>query len=336
MGLVNFINWKMMSNTVLNRKFLLLASFCTAIVGGLQGCTSFSGEITASHYQVFRGDGSPATMEQLLQSVSKADVTFLGEIHNDPVAHYLENLILTESWQPSLALSLEMFETDVQYVVDEYLAGHISEDHFIRSGRAWGNYDTDYKPMIEFIKERQGRIIAANSPRRYVNMVTRKGSDALLELPEEAKSFLPQLPYARAREPYEKKFKELMAHNMQPSSKQSLGESELSDEEQQEEQEREKKLQQTLQAQSLWDAGMAWSIAQYLEKNPNDKVLHVNGGFHTAERMGILDHLSLYNPDVSALVVTMIASDSFPSFDVEEMAGQGDFVIVTDLSVPSR
>ncbi len=72
---------------------------------------------------------------------------------------------------------MEMFERDVQIVLDEYLKNYISESHFISSSRAWGNYKTDYRPLVEFAKQNKIDVVAANAPRRYVNMVSRLGKD---------------------------------------------------------------------------------------------------------------------------------------------------------------
>jgi hypothetical protein len=90
----------------------------------------------------------------------------------------------------------------------------------------------------------------------------------------------------------------------------------------------------SLEAQSLWDATMAYSIAEFLMRSPRAQVIHLNGSFHTEKRLGTADHLLRYRPGTSFLVVTMLSAKSFPKFDRKEMADLGDFVIVTDLSLP--
>ncbi|MDC0598220.1 ChaN family lipoprotein [Gammaproteobacteria bacterium] len=287
-------------------------------------------EINASHYKIYTSDGSPAQLEELIEAAKKAEVTFLGETHDDPVAHFLEVLFLEELADSDVALSLEMFEMDVQYVLDEYLAGLIREDHLIKSGRAWENYTRDYKPLIELAKTRQLPVVAANTPRRYVNMVSRNGAEVLLSLSDQAKASLPPLPFQQASTAYAEKFTSLMeesrgvsnSDDMKPdavekeSSAENIPQGERFD------------IVQGLQAQSLWDAGMAYSINRALENAT--KVLHVNGSFHSAQGMGILDHLQTYRPNTDCLVITIIPADNFPEFSAEEMAGQGDFIIVTD------
>ena len=255
-------------------------------------------------------------------------VTFLGESHDDATAHYLQEQILRRTYRPDLALSLEMFETDIQYVLDEYLAGLITEDHLISSGRAWKNYKTDYRPLVEFAKEHKMPVLAANTPRRYVNRVSRLGTAALLDLGAGARRFLPPLPCAKASPEYEEKFKQVMEESRK---------------------EEEKRIKETgktaspaltmdlakgLEAQNLWDAGMAYSIANFLTRNPGMRVLHCTGSFHIAAKLGAVEHLARYRPGVSMLVVTMMSDKSFPEFDIDKMKGQGDFVIVTDPNIP--
>lgn len=288
-------------------------------------------EIGKQHYRIYRGDGEPASLEDLILAVRSARATFLGESHNDPAAHYLEELILEFSYRPGLILSLEMFETDVQYVVDEYLADLITEDHLIKSARAWRNYKNDYSPLVEFAKEKAMPVIAANAPRRYVNLAGRLGRDSLTQLGSEAKRSLPPLPYAEASEAYRRKFVKVMKE----FSRQALERArQAGDEEKIRELEKPKDYTNKLAAQSLWDAVMAYSVATALMDDPEASILHINGSFHTSRRLGIIDHLARYFPQLSPLVVTMLSDDSFPEFAAEEMSGEGDFVIVTDPELP--
>jgi len=273
--------------------------------------------IGEQHYRIYRGDGSAATLDHLVAASRAAVVTFLGESHDDPVAHYLEEQILRRTWDPDAALSLEMFERDVQYVLDEYLAGFITENHLIASGRAWKNYASDYRPLIEFAKEKKMPVVAANAPRRYVNRVSRLGVAALAEIEPEGGRFLPPMPYAEASADYAEKFTRAMEEHREegkPPSPRSIA--------------------LGLEAQSLWDATMAYSIADFLTKHPGKRVLHVNGSFHTAHRLGIVEHLLRYRPNTPLVVVTILSEASFPAFDAKGMYGAGTFVVVTDPTLP--
>jgi len=275
--------------------------------------------IGEQHYRIYRGDGTAATMDELVKAVGAAEVAFIGEFHHDRVAHYLEEQLLRKTWDERLALSLEMFERDVQCVLDEYLAGLITEKNLITDGRAWRNYPSDYRPLVEFAKEKRMPVIAANAPKRYVDRVSRLGAESLDQIEHEGRRFLPPLPYAKASAAYAAKFASLM--------KEHVGSDHSPSQEQ---------VGHSLEAQNLWDASMAYSIMEFMTTHPGSRVLQVNGGFHTSERLGTVEHLLRYLPQTKTLVVAIVPDSGFPAFDADSMKGQGDFVIVTDPAVDRR
>jgi uncharacterized iron-regulated protein len=63
-----------------------------------------------------------------------------------------------------LTLGMEMFEADVQPVLDEFLAGLLREQEFCTDARCWSNYAHDYAPMVNFAKANGLRVIASNAP----------------------------------------------------------------------------------------------------------------------------------------------------------------------------
>ena len=272
-------------------------------------------ELSADKYRIFDKSGNPATMQQILDSVGQNDVIFLGEQHDDAVGHALQFEIFKATVEKysanrKVALSMEMFERDVQVVVNEYLAGLITEKKFLDDSRPWGNYKTDYRPLVELAKEKKLNVIAANSPRRYVNMVSRNGRDSLNSLSKEAKSWLPPLPYFEPSEAYSDKFKALMG----PSPEAQMG------------------IDKILASQSLWDGGMSYSISQNIVKN--GLIIHLNGSFHTENRLGTVEHLLKYKPKTKVLVVTIRYEDDFKTFDKSKHENIGDFVILTDAKQP--
>src|SRR5690606_33175164 len=176
---------------VLIRSFYMRSSVITLILFLLLAATLMAQD-TKPKYHIFTAAGEPATMDDIIASASASDVVFLGEFHDDAVGHAFQFEVFDRAVNEigakrPVTLSLEMFERDVQIVLDEYLRGQITEDHFLRSSRPWGNYKTDYRPLVELAKEKNLPVIAANAPRRYVNMVSRSGRDALNALSPEAK-----------------------------------------------------------------------------------------------------------------------------------------------------
>lgn len=270
-------------------------------------------------YQIFDGKGREKNLQEIVGEIGESEVVFLGENHDDSVAHTLQFEIFKAAFEKyakerKLALSLEMFERDVQIVLNEYLNNLISENHFLLSSRPWGNYKTDYRPLVEFAKENKLEIIAANAPRRYVNMVSRTGRESLDKLSSEAKAWLAPLPYAEPSEKYAAKFSALMGQMPDPASKQSPS--------------------PIVYSQALWDATMAFSIAENLKRNKNTLIVHLNGAFHTENRLGTVEHLLKYRPNTKVLVITMRYEDDFKTFSKTKHTDLGDFVILTDAKQP--
>lgn len=291
--------------------------FSVGFIMFLMSFSVLSQQITNANFQIFDGKGNAASFEQIIKNIGQSEVVFLGEQHDDAVAHYLQAEIFKQTVENyakdrKIALSLEMFERDAQIVLDEYLQNLITEKKFLDDSRPWGNYKTDYRPLVELAKQSNLPIIAANAPRRYVNMVSRNGRAALEKLSPTAKSWLAPLPYEKPSSAYAAKFNALMGK----SAEASMG------------------LSNILDSQSLWDATMAHSIAEHLKKEQNNLIVHLNGGFHTENRLGTVEHLLKYRPNTKIIVVTMRYEEDFKTFDKARHADLGDFVILTDAKVP--
>lgn len=248
------------------------------------------------------------TIDQLVTDMANADVLFFGEEHNDSAGHYLENKIyqaLHAAYGSSLALSLEMFETDNQLVLDEYLQGKIDEARLGKDARLWSNYK-DYRPMIEYSRQNQLPVIAANPPRRYVSMVTRRGMKSLDSLSQSAKAFLPPLPYDTLSGRYREKFLETMRGAPESASR------------------------NIYYSQSLWDAGMSYSIYRYLKKNKGKKIFHCVGKFHTDEKLGTATQLMMRNKKIRVRNISCFPDKNFANPDWSKYEKLGDYVILTD------
>ena len=81
-------------------------------------------------------------------------LVILGETHGDRVAHFLEKRVFDDlaSSTSKCGLSMEMFESDKQQVLNEYLRGLIPESSMLKDCRAWANYRRDYRPIVEAAK----------------------------------------------------------------------------------------------------------------------------------------------------------------------------------------
>jgi len=305
------------------------------------------------HFRVFRADGTPASLDDVVGAMAKVDAVLIGEIHTDPVGHWIESELFRRALEVAgagddagarraVALSMEMFERDVQHILDEYLQDLITESQFKSSARPWEHYDEDYRAMVEMAKAVGAPVLAANAPRRYVNRVSRLGSSGLEALPLRARSSLPPLPYPPPTQAYRDEWNALMSGMVMESQCPAP-----------EPTEEEKPagmpptgmppgppagmpshggsfMENGLLAQTLWDASMAHVITSFLDLNPGALVLHMVGGFHVNNHTGTPEKVQFYRPGTRSLVVHMELAEDFRTFDPAEHAGRGDFVILTD------
>ena len=262
-----------------------------------------------AHYKIYDTRTKQiVTIDKIVTDMADADVLFFGEEHNDSAGHYLENKIfraLHAQYADKVILSMEMFEADGQLVLNEYLAGTIDETRFSRDVRLWNNYK-DYRPMIEYARQNKIPVIAANPPRRYVSLVTRRGMRSLDSLSKDAKKFLPPLPYDTLTGRYREKFMDIMKGTPGSTS------------------------QNIYYSQNLWDAGMAYSIYSYLKKNKHKKVFHCVGGFHTEEKLGTAAQLQRRNKKLKILNIASFSDVSFNDPDWEKFSYRGDYIILTN------
>jgi len=247
-------------------------------------------------------------LTDIAQAMDKADIVFFGELHDDSLGHVAElDLLkaLSAKYPGKLALSMEMFETDVQPILNEYLSGFIREKNMITDTRVWPRYKTDYRPMVELAKSTGMPVIAANAPARYTNMVTTGSFERLKILNKTALSYLPPLPIDTATGPYYEKFvAEMGGHS-------AMGGMHI------------------YQSQSLWDATMAWSIARFFKKHKDYKIMQVNGGFHSEEKMGIVAQLKHYAPKAKVITVNAYSVKDPNKPNWKELEKKADYIILT-------
>ncbi len=250
------------------------------------------------------------SLERLIKDLRKSDVVFFGEEHDDSIAHALQLKILEglhKLQKEKLSLSMEMFQSDVQLVLDEYTAGLITEKNLQADARPWKNY-ADYRPLVEYARENRLYVLAANAPSRYTNRVSRGGLGSLDILPDEAKALLAPLPVDTLTGRYHEKFGVLMRGQGHASGIPPL---------------------KLYQSQNLWDATMAWRIARLSAKRPGGLILHLNGRFHSDERLGTYAHLKKYAPELNLRNISVFPHESFDNPDWTAWEHLADFIVIT-------
>ena len=279
-------------------------------------------QVTEQNYRIYSIKlAKEVSISDIISDMKTNDVLFYGEEHNDSVTHYLEHKIfenLHTTYGGNVTLSMEMFDRDVQPIMNEYLTSEIREKNFKKDARVWSNYK-DYRAMVEICKSNKLDVICANAAGRYSNLAGRKGQTALMALPLESKKSFAPLPYDTASGKYYEKLIGLF-DDTSKRKKQSTnsGNENFS----------------LVMAQSLWDATMAYSIADYFKTHSTKKIFQVNGRFHSDEYFAVVTQLKKYNPDIKCLVISSGSDKKFPDIDWKKHEHLGDYIIITDPKVP--
>lgn len=246
-----------------------------------------------SNFKIFNKQGKEISIDKFYKSLDKKQLIFFGEFHDCADIHWLQLQVtkyLHEKHGNKLVVGMEMFEADNQFIIDEYFGGLISTKNFEDECRLWKNYKTDYKPVVEFVRENNARLIATNIPRRYANSVFYNGIDHLKKFPSETKAYFAPLPIAI--DTTLESNKQLMNMSMGGHKGQNM-----------------------MEAQAVKDATMAHFIKQNMPEN--GAFLHQNGSFHSNKSEGILSFLKDVVSADQTLVITMVSQGQIDKLEDE-------------------
>ncbi len=258
-------------------------------------------------YQLFDSKGKQITYTHLLEKAQAADIILFGELHNNPIDHWLEQELSKDLYaikKGNLILSTEMFEADDQIIIDEYLSGSISEKTMKDEAKLWTNYTTDYKPLLDLAKENRLKFIAANIPRRYANMVYTRGLEKLDSINPEAKRWIAPLPiaYDSTLACYADIYKQAKGHGGQNLPK----------------------------SQAVKDATMAYFILKNFSTGKT--LIHFNGSYHSDRYQGIVWYLKKSNPALKIFTIGSTEQVETDELD-KETEGLADCIICTPSSM---
>jgi len=247
--------------------------------------------------------GKKANYDQLLADAKKADIILFGELHDNPICHWLQKELTQDIYQEkkeNLILGAEMFEADDQIALNEYLSGKISEKTLKDEVKLWGNFPTDYKPLLDFAKTNKLAFVAANIPRRYANLVYLKGERALDSIDVEAKKWIAPYPikYDANLKCYKDIFESAGGHGGENLPK----------------------------SQAYKDATMAYFILKNWKKGKT--FIHYNGAYHSNNHQGIEWYLKQTNPELKVMVISSTQQKDINVLE-ESAIGSGDYVICT-------
>ena len=265
--------------------------------------------LSAEEYRIVDSrTGKTLSLQQMANELKKYDLIFFGEDHDNATLHKLEReLVPLLDTKRELILSLEMFERDVQSDLDAYIEGWLTEDEFLAKSRPWSNYKDDYRPLIEYAKQKKLTVIAANIPRSIAGKMARTGPDFTDTLPEEDKKWLPN-KISYPDDSYKKAFLETLENMHSPMMNNNPD--------------------WLYQAQCLKDETMAESIVNALKMKPKARVLHFNGDFHSRYFSGTVSRVQELLPKKKIAVISPSYSENWQTANLTaEEKNAGTYII---------
>ncbi len=210
--------------------------------------------------------GQTSSLAQVMEQIDHARVVLVGETHTRYDHHLVQLEILKHLYQksPNLALGVEWFQQPYQKHLDDYIAGEITEKEMLHLTDYFGRWQYNYRlyqPILQYARENNIPVIALNAPRELVSALAKSEFD---DLPEELKSQLPK-SYDWSDKDYEKRLRDIF--ELHPEYK---GE-----------------FENFLRSQLTWDESMAERAAQYLQDNPESRMLVLAGSGHIMFGSGI-------------------------------------------------
>ena len=268
-------------------------------------------------YKVFNSKGGNADYDDILKAAKKADIIFFGELHKNPIAHWLELELTKDLYAEKgdrLVIGAEMLEVDNQLLVNEYISKMIRKKDFEAEAKLWPNYKTDYAPIIDFAREKGIKVAATNIPRRFAALVNSKGFEGLDSINAVERGMIAPLPikYPDSLACYANIVKNV-GDGMPAHLTANLG-----------------------KAQAIKDATMAHFI---IKSGAFDgkTILHFNGSYHSDNHESIVWYLKQAirktSFDLKILTISCIEQENIDTISKND-AGLADFVIIIPSSMP--
>ncbi len=195
-------------------------------------------------------------------------ITLLGEQHDSAPDHAWELATITRlhAARPTLILAAEMFPRAAQPTLDQWSAGHLTEQAFLTQTdwhAYWGFDPALYMPIWRFARDHQMPIVALNVSHHLSHATAHAGWAAIP--PEQREGITTPAPATPA-------YRATLATEMSGHAGPPMSPA---------------RLDHFIDAQLLWDGAMAQAIAAEHAAIPNRPIIAIMGAGHLAPDGGV-------------------------------------------------
>jgi uncharacterized iron-regulated protein len=223
------------------------------------------------------------SLDKLAAQLATKRVVFVGETH-DRFDHHLNQLEIIRrlhQLDSTFTIGVEYFQQPFQPQVDDYIAGRTTEKEFLQATQYYQGWGYDYRlyaPIFRFAREQRIPVRALNVPSDLASVVAKVG---IAGLSGEQRAHLPR-EIGPADEAYRSRLRK--AFEQHKSAKPDA-------------------FEHFVEAQLVWDEGMAESAAAYLIANQGRRIVILAGSGHVAFRDGIPKRLERRTNATYAIVL---------------------------------
>lgn len=233
--------------------------------------------------------GKSQKNSKIIKKLSQAKVVLIGEDHENPEHHRMQLHTIAQLYarEPNMALGFESFPRKTQSILDEWVAGKLNEEEFLKRVKwdeIWRFNKDFYMPMFHFARMNKIPMIALNVERKLVSEVSSKGWENVDKDIREGVS-----KPADANRDYIEVLAEVFAQHM-PKHGHSEESPELTENDVKEIMEN-PSFQKFMQGQLVWDRAMAEAISKAIHKDKKSLVVGVMGAGHVMGDYGVVHQL---------------------------------------------
>lgn len=288
-------------------KILVVVSIAVAGLAATAAAAPSASCLSPGQWYTPDGERTVAiALPTLLKNLAATRVVLLGERHDDADHHrwQLQVIAALHAQQPNLVIGMEMLPRRAQPVLDQWVAGQLTESDLLTRtewARVWGFDASMYLPILHFARLNRIPLAAVNVDRAIVSEVGAKG---LAAVPEEQREGV-GAP-AAARRAYRDRLEQVFREHGSSSDGAAA-------------------FDRFVQAQLFWDRGFAEGLAAAAKRPGDPLVVGIMGSGHLAHGDGVPHQLADLGFPGSAVLLP-VESDT-PCHDLPAGLAQAVFAL---------
>lgn len=288
-------------------KILVVVSIAVAGLAATAAAAPSASCLSPGQWYTPAGERTVAiALPTLLKNLAATRVVLLGERHDDADHHrwQLQVIAALHAQQPNLVIGIEMLPRRAQPVLDQWVAGQLTESDLLTRtewARVWGFDASMYLPILHFARLNRIPVAAVNVDRAIVSEVGAKG---LAAVPEEQREGV-GAP-AAARRAYRDRLEQVFREHGSSSDGAAA-------------------FDRFVQAQLFWDRGFAEGLAAAAKRPGDPLVVGIMGSGHLAHGDGVPHQLADLGFPGSAVLLP-VESDT-PCHDLPAGLAQAVFAL---------